>query len=283
MKKVILTVGLPGSGKSTWANKIISENKGSYVNVNRDDLRSMLHNSHFSKSNEKFITKLRDQVILDALESGKHVIVSDTNLNPKVQEHIKNLVKGSAKVEILDFTHVPLEDCIRRDLKRLNSVGKDVIERMYNQYLVKREFIPKRVERDESLPSCIIVDIDGTLAHMNGRGPFNWKRVGEDLPDNEVIRMVNQYKGRVILMSGRDGVCKPETVKWLTEYGVKYNELHMRTPNDMRKDNIIKDELYTNNVLGKYKVDYVVDDRDQVVDMWRELGLLCVQVARGAF
>ncbi len=283
MKKVILTVGLPGSGKSTWATKVINDKHGSHINVNRDDLRSMLHDSKFSKSNEKHVNLVRDQIILSALDNGKHVIVSDTNLNPKVQEHIKKLVKGLAVVELKDFTDVSLEECIKRDLKRTNSVGKDVIEGMYNRYLVEREYIPKRVHRNEDLPSCIIVDIDGTLAHMNGRGPFDWDRVGEDLPDEEVIRMVNQYKGRVIIMSGRDGSCKPETVKWLTKHGVTFHEIHMRTARDMRKDNIIKNELYINNILGKYKVDYVVDDRDQVVKLWRDLGLLCMQVAPGNF
>ncbi|GGM15372.1 hypothetical protein GCM10012279_36880 [Micromonospora yangpuensis] len=71
---------------------------------------------------------------------------------------------------------------------------------------------------------------------------------------------------------------------WLAAQQVPYHELHMRTEKDNRKDSIIKAELYRTHVQGQHEVAFVIDDRDQVVRMWRhELGLACLQVAEGDF
>ncbi|MEO0647089.1 MAG: AAA family ATPase [Cyanobacteria bacterium J06650_10] len=67
MKRVVMTVGLPASGKSTWAKELITKESGRWVRVNKDLLREMCHNSKHSKSNEKFILKLRNLIILEAL------------------------------------------------------------------------------------------------------------------------------------------------------------------------------------------------------------------------
>jgi hypothetical protein len=57
----------------------------------------------------------------------------------------------------------------------------------------------------------------------------------------------------------------------------------MRSAGDMRKDSIVKEEIYRQEILGRYNVWFVLDDRNQVVDMWRLLGLRCLQVAPGNF
>jgi predicted kinase len=68
MRKVILMKGLPGSGKYTVAKKSIAENPETYKRINRDDLRAMFDNGTKTNSNEKFIKKLRDVLIVKALE-----------------------------------------------------------------------------------------------------------------------------------------------------------------------------------------------------------------------
>jgi predicted kinase len=137
--KIILTVGLPASGKSTWAKKMVTDNPGKYKRVNKDDLRAMLDCGHHSKGNEKFVLNIRDHVILEALERGKSVIVDDTNIHPKHVEHIKEIVGDKAPVEIEDFMHVSVDTCIQRDLLRTGKaqVGKGVIlsmRKMYQEY-----------------------------------------------------------------------------------------------------------------------------------------------------
>ena len=92
----------------------------------------MLDNSKWSKQNEKFVILTRDSMALSALDNGWNVIIDDTNLHPKHELHLKELAKfKNAEFEIKDFTDVPLDVCIERDLKRVNSVGKKLIGEMY--------------------------------------------------------------------------------------------------------------------------------------------------------
>ena len=57
----------------------------------------------------------------------------------------------------------------------------------------------------------------------------------------------------------------------------------MRKEKDYRQDAIIKQEIYENEIEGKYNIHFVLDDRDQVVAMWRKKGLTCLQVDYGDF
>ena len=90
----------------------------------------------------------------------------------------------------------------------------------------------------------------------------------------------------IVFMSGREDRCRNETVNWLMEhtyFGGGEPTLHMRTTGDHRPDYIIKGELFDAHIRGKYNVIGVLDDRDQVVRLWRDMGLTCLQVADGAF
>jgi len=134
-----------------------------------------------------------------------------------------------------------------------------------------------------------ICDIDGTLALMNGRGPFDWSRVGEDLPNEPVISVVKSFISsdyHIVYMSGRMEEARKQTELWLdVNVHGKYRgfPLFMRADGDYRPDMVVKKELYENHILGNYDVAGVIDDRDQVVKMWRDLGLTCFQVAEGNF
>lgn len=281
MKKVIIYKGLPGCGKSTHAREVMKDHPNTYKRVNKDDIRAMLDGEFWSRDSEKLVLNVRDAIILQSLENGKHVIVDDTNLAPKHETRIRQLVKDLAEVEILDFTGVPVETCIKNDLKRSKSVGEKVIRDMYKQFLeVKEEY-----KEDSDLPHGIIVDIDGTLAHMNNRSPFDWGKVGEDTVDEVVKSIVNAQPEHkmVIIMSGRDEICREDTVKWLNDNGIRYDFLYMRPQGNNEKDSIIKKRLFEDHVRGNMYVDFVLDDRNQVVNLWRNMGLKCLQVQGGDF
>lgn len=280
MLQVIVTSGLPASGKSTWSKSVIDKNPNSYKRINKDDLRAMLDNDKHSTDMEKFIIKVRDTLILLALQEGKHVIVDDTNLADKHIERIKQLIHGKAQLVIKDFTDIPLETCIKQDLKRSKSVGEKVIRDLYNQYLRKIEVY----NENKNLPKAIIVDVDGTLAIMNNRSPFDWNKVDQDSCNETIKNIVNNYNGdKVIIMSGRDSICRDLTIQWLKGNNIKFDEIFMREQGNMEKDSIVKRRLFDQNVRGKYYVEYVLDDRSQVVETWRSMGLICLQVAEGNF
>ncbi len=278
MLRVVICKGLPASGKSTWAREYVAKHAGTTKRINKDDLRSMLDAGHHSKSNEQFVERTRDALILSALEAGKHVIVDDTNLAPRHETHIRQLVNGLARVEVKWF-EIDVEEAIRRDLTRPKSVGEAVIREMFKQYIAPP---PLTYEPDLALPSAVIVDLDGTLAIMVARGPYDGAKCETD-EVNEVVRSIIVHQEHVVLMSGRDEQFRPETERWLAANSIRYDELHMRLAGDQRKDSIVKRELFDTHVRDRWKITFVLDDRQQVVDMWRDMGLTCLQVAPGDF
>ena len=151
----------------------------------------------------------------------------------------------------------------------------------------------KKIEYNENLPDCYIFDIDGSLSHLKNRSPFDWKRVGEDAVDWNLKMTCNSLfccvddEGRsdyeIIILSGRDSICRTETEKWLKDNEILYDYLYMRKENDNRKDSIIKEELYNEHIKDKYNVVGIFDDRRQVCDMWRSLGLKVFQVEDNDF
>lgn len=151
MKTVYILRGLPASGKSTWARRKVDERPNSVKRINKDDLRAMLDNSRWSPGAETFVLRTRDGLIREALHEGFHVIVDDTNLHPKHVERIREIVdefkKNSGqdvRIEIVNFTDVPLEECIRRDRVRKDSVGEKVIRDMYIRYLAEPFDVPSK-------------------------------------------------------------------------------------------------------------------------------------------
>jgi predicted kinase/uncharacterized HAD superfamily protein len=282
MKKVLILQGLPASGKSSFAKELLLKEPGKWVRTNKDLLREMCHASYWTKNNEKFIVQIRDAIILEALEAGKHVIIDDTNFGKNI-DHIKDLVKGKAQVEINQtFLQVPVEECIKRDLQRPRSVGKDVILQMYRQYLkTTNEFIKYNPE----LPDAIIVDLDGTLAILCDRNPYDVTNCDRDLANKPVLETVLKWQTSttIIVVSGRTNDGQEKTENWLEKHGVKYQHLYMRKKGDLRKDSLIKQEIYHKFIRDRYNISFILDDRQQVVDMWRSLGLTVFQVAEGDF
>lgn len=273
--------GLPASGKSTYAKELVSKNHN-WVRVNKDDLRAMMNNGEFSYKLEKQIVKTERELVDIALKNGKSVVIDDTNFNLDHELFFRGSARQYGAEFNVKFFDTPLEICMIRDNKRLNGVGEAVIRKMYNQYL-KSE--PAVYEHNKNLRTAIICDIDGTIAHMTDRSPYDWSRVYQDEVDPIIRKLLDtiKYKYFIILTSGRDEICREETNKWLRENDVPYGMLLMRPEGDIRKDSIVKRELFEKYIRPYYNIEFVLDDRNQVVDMWRSLGLKCLQVAEGDF
>lgn len=300
--KVFIFQGIPSVGKSSVAKFFATSlQKYDFKRVNKDDLRSMIDGGAWSKKNEEQIIAARNVLLKNFLSHGHDVIIDDTNYHIPHIKKILEVAGNVADVFVIDFHQHP-KDCIFYDSLRENSVGADVIRKIAGQ----RESFLKKIEnhtfpiRDNRvpticriLPPAIIVDIDGTLAHMQGRSPYDFSRVGEDKVDPYIRDLVNHMyftqswgfgeRVTVFIFSGRDDSCYDETVKWLSDNGVQYDELVMRASVDNRPDYIVKKEMYFEHVEGKFDVQFVLDDRNSVVSEWRSMGLKVLQVEDGDF
>lgn len=185
---------------------------------------------------------------------------------------------------------MPLATCIERDAARPEGVkvGAQVITDMHNKYLSTPEIRP--YVPDTTKTPAIICDLDGTLALHNGkRSPYDYSKVERDDVNTSVASIVSLFAkaGYTILyVSGREDSCMQETGAWLSAQCLPASAPHrllMRKTKDYRKDFIVKQEIFDTHIRNHYNVRFVLDDRDQVVKMWRDMGLTCLQVAYGNF
>lgn len=295
-----LTRGLPGSGKSTWAEEWVNEAPSWRARVNRDDIRFQLFGKYvLSHMQEETVTVAQHAQIRALLAAGISVVVDDTNLRARTVRDLQDIAASlGVDVAFKDF-NTSVEVCIERNAKRASAGGRDVpeevIRSMASRYFSKGKLpaIPEhrpdpetnwiKYEENGLLAPAYIVDIDGTVASMQscGRGPFDWSRVGEDtVIENvaRVIRMLQRDGYTIIFMSGRDAVCRSETTQWLLDAGLTVDHLYMRPEGDGRKDSIVKHELFNKNVRGYFDILGVFDDRLQVCKMWEEIGLTLFRV-----
>lgn len=284
MGKIIMTMGLPASGKSTWAKEQVLSSQGDVVRVNKDDLRMMVHIGQHSKGREKLIKLLRNDIVCRAIEMGKTVIVDDTNFHPSHYYTLKEIAESlDAEFEVNDsFLQVPLEECIIRDSKREASVGRDVIIGMYNEYLK-----PKGIEYKLDCPDAIICDLDGTLALYTARTKQDhYERDFENDTPNEhvllLLQVATNIKGyQIIFTSGRNEKFREQTISFLKKVGLSEDDhykLFMRKQSDNRPDYVAKQEMYNEHIKNNYNIKFVIDDRPQVVRLWRSLGLFVFDV-----
>jgi len=293
-QKIILTRGLPASGKSTWAKEQVAKGNGKVKRVNKDDLRDMIDAGIWSKTNEQMILNARDALVALFISNKEveTVIVDDTNFEEKhfntmvgYADSYTKLCNRDITVEYKDFLDVSLDECLHRDSLRAKPVGEKVIKGMHQRYILPTiKDAPVANKKGNS----IIVDIDGTLAHRCDRNWFEYEKVDQDHLDVVVYGIVEAFQKKgytILIVSGREGteVCRQKTLAWLDKHKVPYYDLMMRKEGDHRRDSIVKKEIYDTLIKDKFDVEFVLDDRKSVCDMWREIGLKCLQVAPGDF
>jgi predicted kinase len=310
MAELVITRGLPASGKSTWARKWVDEDPAGRARMNRDDLRLNLYGTaRPTHQQEAAISTVQQASVRALLAAGRSVVVDDLHLRARyVSGWVELAAEAGAGFAVQDFTDVPVEECVRRDAERAargeRAVGAGVIQDLHARFLASGRglpasaLVPKPVtgpgagpgyRPDPALPVAWLVDIDGTLALMattpGARSPFDWHRVGEDAPNPAVVDLVRALaaSAAIVVMSGRDESCRALTEQWLARHEVPYDALFMRPAGDSRKDAIVKRELFDRQVAERWAVRGVIDDRRQVVEMWRAMGLMCAQVAPGDF
>lgn len=284
-QKVLILRGLPASGKSTHA-KALAE-KG-WVQIEKDEIRLNVRLFkdgvyNHKRGDEGIVLKERNRLIRQALERGKNVVSSDTNLNPKHVTSISAIAREyGAEVETKDFLDVPIAELIKRDINRENPVGETVIRKMFHDNYIQLSTFHKW---KDGLPFVVWVDIDGTLTSPTSfkkRSPYDYTRVSGDDPNLFTMALVDGLKvigyTKVFIFSGREDSCRADTEDWLDRHDVEYDKLVMRKSGDGRPDDEVKLEMFKEHIEGQYNCLGVLDDRDKVSTMARDvLGLNVAQ------
>lgn len=141
-QSVIMLRGIPGSGKTTFAQRWCKLNP-EYIRVNKDDIRNMILMGD-QREKESLIVESSREIVSKALEQGYSVIVDDTNFNPIHEEWLKSEINfhnlgGRAIVLKTHTMRTPIETCIERDSKRLKPVGEKVIRKMHEDSIKIQE------------------------------------------------------------------------------------------------------------------------------------------------
>jgi predicted kinase len=300
--------GYPGSGKSTIARTIPG------VRVSRDDLRLQMYGKYqVGAAGEEAVTVAERALVRSLLNAGLDVIVDAMHVNPRYLRFWAKLADElGVEFEVHDV-RTPIRECIARDITRGGEklVGQSVIEKQARKFPMEKwptitkppSIVIDPYVHNTSLSPAIIVDIDGTLAHMTGRSPYDYTQVHTDEPDPYVADLVYdiyEYRNlgccypmdnhmRVLIVSGRDDDCRKDTEQWLSDNLIKYDALYMRPMDALDNhgnklpDWIVKLDIFNKHIRHQYNVQFVLDDRNQVVRMWRKLGLKCLQVQEGDF
>lgn len=302
--KVTICRGLPGSGKSYWAKQEAAK-AGAFI-LEMDQYRAMfgIQGPNWDKKKEAKAFQCMLDNLVTLVRAGQSVIISNTHLNMGWLDKYR-LALQFEDVEFLvaDFIDVPLEVCLERNAKRegFARVPDEVIYKMHKNFVRSldkdssalasvmntKPFELRKYTGTPGKPKAILVDFDGTLALMDGRGPYEFWRVDEDKVAEHVhtiVKMARAYGHKVIGCSGRDqGVGEAKTRLWMAKHGIVLDDLVMRKPGDKRRDDVVKHDLFWELIAPRFDVEFTLDDRNRVVDTWRAMGIPCLQVAPGDF
>ena len=298
--ELVLMVGVSGSGKSVLAKSWVNWGRGTVVRLNRDNLRAMMYcDVPWSGKLENLVRNLEQEAARMALQSGKNVIIDDTNCVRQTRYGWETFAQQNrVKLRIVTMT-TDLKTCIERDAARQGKekVGEGVIRKQYKDLnevkvspreegvtVLTRPYFERQMLKDGGftprLPGCpwVLFDLDGTVFdHVGVRSPFDESQV---LRDNvyEVVAawICALYPAyNLCAVSGRHDACGDDTCEALKGNGIPFDKILMRYSGDNRPDNIVKKEILDElaAVIGKENIAFVLDDRPKVVRMWKENGL----------
>lgn len=288
-KTAYILIGLPGSGKTYLRNKYIESGKATYY-LNKDELREKNPTLNEKHIHQLFLDQL--QVMCD---SEKNLVLDNTHLNRRTVNQFRAVLERNGYTVEEKELEIPLYKCVLRDqIRRANGeryVGQSVILRMAMDY-GKYEHLG--ITMNFAGEDATLWDLDGTICDIQHRRhyvqntPKNWKKFFAGIRDDKVNKAVasiyHANKNTKILVSGRGEEYRRETELWLEENGfIDYYILLMRNKGDHRDDTIVKREIHDKYIKPYFNVQWIVDDRKRVVDMWRSLGYTVFHCDEGDF
>jgi predicted kinase len=318
MSKLVILIGPPGSGKSTLAKAY--EAKG-FVRISQDD-QGKGHKKLFEESLSQgkdivvdrmnFDKQQRDRYRLPALAANYHIMFYEVvvprelcyqrcmerNNHPTINgsKAWEGAGTGSKSLETMEFYK-------QKQMEEKSKQAESALGTYFSKYEelhgdeLNYEFVREKLNATINKPTSIMVDLDGTLCNLNhrlhfvrGEGKKDWKSFFESMTEDSIYEdvadiLMNEYHcgTEIVLCSGRPEDYRGHTEDWLVKHRIPYDRLVMRPVNNYKSDDITKAMLYRYEIEPRHKVKYVLDDRNQVVNKWREIGLSCFQVRPGDF
>lgn len=279
--KLIILVGPPGSGKSTFAKQIEKEN--GYVHVSQDDQGKEGHMREFRA----------------ALSTNEPIVVDRMNFSAGQRAiYIRAAQERGYHTQIRCF-YISRDKCFQRVMARedhptikTEENARSALSTFFKNFERPSEFesdeIIEEFDTSEKRKTALICDLDGTLCNIDHRlhyvrreGKKDWKNfmkeIDKDTPNSWCVSLVNAMLPRVdalLYVSGRSDDHRKVTEKWLLEYSLDMHEkLIMRARDDHRSDEIVKEIIYLFEIKPYYDIIFAVDDRPRVGRMWRKNGV----------
>jgi len=304
---ITLLVGPPGSGKSTIALDRIN-NDGDHglatVRVSQDDQGKPGHMEVFE----------------NALLNKQNIIVDRMNFDKNQRNRYLEPARKDGYATRIIVVHCPLDTCLERCNKRENhptirdsKAASQAVNFFFTHYERVEDNEADEVQRlgwaGNDAPKVVISDLDGTLCDVEHRRHFvrppegfkkNWPAFFKGIKDDTVkescailLRAMAWSGYKIVYCSGRSDNERQATVDWLKKHGLDMflgeqewfgvSPIYMRNRQDSRRDDIVKEIILDFESLRRYNPVFTVDDRNQVVQMWRRRGLTCFQIEEGDF
>lgn len=305
MDKILkLLVGPPASGKSTLAKHL--ENSD-YVRISQDDQGKQRHLELFK----------------EAIANDRNIVIDRMNFSKEQRERYLKPAKEAGYTTEISVFHVPREVCLERCLKRKDhptittpehagsAIGMffkryervedneaDVVERLGWAQDITTEYVEKSHK-------ALVFDLDGTLFNIEHRrhytdktkGKPNWKKFFEEMVNDQAypwaVEMIDAFSIAyenyqiydLAFASGRPDSYREQTVEKIRHCitSFKWKHVFMRPRDDFRRDDIIKEIILEFELKTRWSEFLFVDDRQQVVDMYRKHGYTVLQCAKGDF